>query len=122
MLSNRRLLHHTMPLRSEGTTQEGTGNVFADLGLPNSEERLAKALLSRAIHKAIEAQGLTQTQAAKRLGCAQPDVSNIVRGNVSGFAIERLARYLGALGFDVEIRVRPTDEQNERGHLLVAAG
>lgn len=102
--------------------EQGSGNVFADLGLPNPEERLAKALLSRAIHKAIEARGLTQTQAAELLGCAQPDVSNIVRGNVSGFTIERLARYLGALGFDVEIRVRPTADVEERGHLSVAAG
>lgn len=101
--------------------ERGSGNVFADLGLPNPEERQAKALLSRAIDRAIQARGLTQTRAAELLGCAQPDVSNIVRGNVSGFTIERLARFLAELGYDVEIRVNPTKEEGQRGHLLVAA-
>lgn len=100
--------------------ETGSGNVFADLGLPNAEERLAKALLSRLIHKDVERRGLTQAQAAELLGCAQPDVSNIVRGNVGGFSLERLTRFLMMLGHNVEIRVGPA-EQDEMGHLLVRA-
>jgi predicted XRE-type DNA-binding protein len=103
---------------SETPIERGSGNVFADLGLPDAEERMAKALLSRLIHKDIERHGLTQLAAAELLGCAQPDVSNLVRGNVAGFSLERLTRFLLALGHDVEITVRPADT-TERGHILV---
>lgn len=109
-----------MAQSSETPIERGSGNVFADLGLPDSEERMAKALLSRLIHKDIERRGLTQTAAAELLGCAQPDVSNLVRGNVAGFSLERLTRFLLALGHDVEITVRPA-EDTERGHILVHA-
>lgn len=94
--------------------ERGSGNVFGDLGLPNSEERLAKALLSRLISKEIERRGITQVQAAELLGCAQSDVSNLVRGNVSKFSIERIARFLTTLGHDVEIHVTQAGEQAGR--------
>jgi len=98
----------TMPV------ERGSGNVFADLGLANPEERLAKAQLSRLIAKEVERRGLTQARAAEVLGCAQPDVSNIVRGNVGRFSIERLARFLTVFGNDVEIRVSPATEEEGR--------
>lgn len=97
----------------------GSGNVFADLGYPNAEEAMAKALLSRFIDKEIERRGLTQKEAAELLGCDQSDVSNVVRGRVRRFSIERLSRFLVALGHDVEIRVRPAE--SSEGHLLVHA-
>lgn len=99
--------------------EESSGNVFADLGLPDPEERLGKAILSRQIDKLIEARELTQRQAAELLGITQPDVSNIVRGRLSGFSLERLTRFLTLLGQDVEITVRPTGEGGAHGHLLV---
>lgn len=99
--------------------EESSGNVFADLGLPDAEERLAKAMLSRQIDKLIGARGLTQQQAAGILGITQPDVSNIVRGRLAGYSIERLSRLLTLLGQDVEITVRPAREGNAHGHLLV---
>lgn len=98
--------------------ERGSGNVFADLGLPDAEERMAKAVISRLIHKDIERRGLSQTAAADLLGCSQPDVSNIVRGNVVGFSLERLTRFLLALGHDVEITVRPAGA-DDAGHLVV---
>ena len=82
-----------------------SGNVFDDLGASDAQERHAKALLSRRIDKAIEDRGLTQQQAAEILGCAQPDVSNLVRGKVGGYTIDRLSRFLVNLGYSVEIRV-----------------
>ncbi len=102
--------------------EESSGNVFADLDLPHAEERLAKAMLSREISRVIEERGLTQAEAAEILGASQPDVSNIICGRLSGYALERLARYLNALGQDVEIRVRPKDAGEKRGHLRVAVG
>jgi predicted XRE-type DNA-binding protein len=102
------------------TVERGSGNVFADLGLPDAEERMAKALLSRLIDKTIDRRGLTQAQAADLLGCAQPDVSKIVRGQVAGFSFERLTRYVMLLGYNVELRVSEAEDA-ESGHLLVHA-
>lgn len=102
--------------------EESSGNVFADLGLPDPDERLAKADLAIAIGREIDSRGLTQAEAAELLGVAQPDVSNLVRGRLSGYSIERLTRLLNALGQDVEIRIRPTGAGTERGHLRVAIG
>jgi len=79
--------------------------VIADLGLPNPGERLAKALLSRAIAKAVKARALTQVQAASILGTTQPKVSDLMRGNLGSFTIDRLIRYLTALNMDVRIEV-----------------
>lgn len=74
--------------------EESSGNVFADLGLPDPEERLAKALLSRAITNAVKQRGLTQAEAARILGTTQPKVSDLVRGNLGSFTMDRLFRYL----------------------------
>jgi predicted XRE-type DNA-binding protein len=85
----------------------GTGNVFADLELPDAEALLAKARLASMISRGIESRGLTQAQAAEVLGTTQPVVSNLSRGRLSGFSLDRLVRFLNALGHDVEIRVGP---------------
>ncbi|CAN5291131.1 hypothetical protein BH20GEM2_BH20GEM2_09290 [soil metagenome] len=98
---------------------ESSGSVWEDLGYPDAEERMAKALLSRWIDKQIQVRGLNQTQAAELLGVSQPDVSKLVRGRVSGFSLERLARMINALGHDVRISVAP-QEDRERAHLLVS--
>ena len=108
--------------RGEIQAEESSGNVFADLGLADPEERLAKADLAIAISREIESRGLTQAEAADLLGLAQPDVSNLMRGRLSGYSIERLTRLLNALGQDVEIRIRPSQTGSERGHLRVAVG
>src|SRR5580698_6799049 len=84
---------------------EGSGNVFADLGLPDAEELLAKANLAHRITCLVTEQKLTQTQAAARLGIDQPKVSALLRGKLDGFSTERLIRFLNALGQDVEIVV-----------------
>jgi predicted XRE-type DNA-binding protein len=102
--------------------EESSGNIWADLGYADAEERMAKALLSRWIDKRIEALGLTQVQAAERMGVSQPDVSNLRRGRVSGFSLERLVRLINALGHNVRISVEPEPAEREEGHLFVAAG
>jgi predicted XRE-type DNA-binding protein len=108
--------------RSQMQVEESSGNVFADLGLSDPEERLAKADLAIAISREIQSRGLTQAEAAELLGVAQPDVSNLMRGRLSGYSIERLTRLLNALGQDVEIRIRPAGKGEQRGHLRVAVG
>jgi predicted XRE-type DNA-binding protein len=102
--------------------EKSSGNVFADLGLPDAEERMTKALLSRAIVKAIKARGLTQIQAAAVLGTTQPKVSDVVRGNLAGFTIDRLIRYLTALNMDVRIAVSPSASAGQTGHVQVELG
>lgn len=85
---------------------ESSGNVFADLGLANSEELLIKAELARQITKMIVQQQITQVEAAEILGVDQPKVSALVKGKLSGFSIERLFRFLNAFDCDVEIVVK----------------
>lgn len=97
---------------------EGSGNFWADLDLPDAEERYAKALISVLITRAIKARGLTQAQAAKLLGTTQPKVSAVVRGQLSGFSMDRLFRFLNALGMNVRIDVHAAPDE-EAGHLLV---
>ncbi len=87
--------------------QSSSGNVFADLGLANSDELLIKAELVRQISNSIDAKNLTQTEAAKILDIDQSKVSALLNGKLSDFSTERLFRFLNALGSDVEIRVIP---------------
>ena len=98
----------------------GSGNVFADLDLPNPPEMLAKAELAQKINAIIARRRLTQAEAAKLLGVDQPKVSALKRGRLSGFSLERLMRFLLLLGRDVEIVVK--ERRRPRGHarLLVA--
>lgn len=84
----------------------GSGNVFADIGLPNPELLLAKADLVHRISLLIEARKLTQTKAAKLIGLPQPKLSALLRGQTKGFTIDRLVRLLNALGQRVEISLK----------------
>ena len=96
-----------------------SGNVFADLGLPHPEQLLAKAELTFQIAQIIEERGLTQAQAAEILGIDQPKVSALMRGKLSSVSMERLYRYLNALGRDVDIVVRPKSGSGAQGALRV---
>ena len=99
--------------------QISSGNVFADLGLPNPEERLVKAELASKISSAIELKNLTQMEAAELLGIDQPKVSALTRGRLSGFSTARLLRFLNALGNDVEIVVKPKPENRSEAKITV---
>ena len=85
--------------------EQGSGNVFADLGLPNPDVALAKAELVQRIRNLIAERSLTQAKAAKLLGLHQPKVSALVRGRVEGYSIDRLFQFLRALGERAEITV-----------------
>lgn len=94
-------------------------NVFADIGLSNPEMRQAKAYVSILIEQKIDALGLNQTAAAKRMGLRQPEVSKIVRGINSGFSLDRMLEALTALGEEVEIVVRSASPEKLYGSLQV---
>ncbi len=103
--------------------RHGSGNVFADLGLPNAEDLSLQAELTRRVYLRIKEMGLTQVQAAKRLGLKQPDVSRLMGGRHTGFSAERLFRALTALDEDIEIIVRkkPTNSRRSGRLRFVAA-
>ena len=96
---------------------EGSGNVFADLGLPNPEQELVKAQLTLQIYTILKNSGMTQVEIAKILGVQQPQVSLLMRNRAGNFSIGRLMEFLTALRQDVEITIRPT--RREHGALLV---
>ena len=99
--------------------ERGSGNVFADLGLPDADAHLLKAELVTRIDRIIRQRGLKQVEAAKLLGLSQPDVSRLLRGNFREYSMERLFRLLTALGRDVNIVIRECSER--RGRLRVDA-
>jgi predicted XRE-type DNA-binding protein len=99
--------------------QRSSGNVFADLGLPDAEKLHIKTGLVIQIRKAMKAQGLTQVDAAKRMGISQPKVSDMMRGDFTNLSERKLMDCLTRLGYDIEIQVRPA--KSEIGHLRFAA-
>src|SRR5262245_30988111 len=96
-----------------------SGNVFADLGLPAAAALLAKADLIIVIRDLIKERGFTQAEAAGVLGITQPDVSDLVRGKLGRFSMERLERFLNALDFDVRIQVGPRPRGKKRADITV---
>jgi len=92
---------------NEISVTEGSGNVFADLGLAEADDLRLKAELTRQICNRLKKLGLTQVQAAKRLGLKQPDVSKLVNGRHTGFSADRLIALLNRLEVDVEIVLHP---------------
>ena len=99
--------------RKPGIVMErSSGNVFADLGLANPQQEQLKAHLTLQLYRIIKARKLTQAQAGKIIGVAQPQVSLLMRNRSGNFSLERLMSFLTALGHDVEITVRPTRKQH----------
>lgn len=92
----------------------GSGNVFKDLGLPNSRLRQAKARLAAEINQVIDDYGWNQSETAKKLGTHQPIVSALRRGRLDDISSERLLTWLGSLKLDVEIRLMPMKKKEPR--------
>ncbi len=98
---------------------ESSGNVFADMGLPEAEEELTKAQLASHVRQAIKRQRLTQIVAAALMGVDQPKVSALLNGRLANFSSERLMRLLAPLGQDVDITVRAKPRNRARGRIRV---
>ncbi len=100
---------------------KASDNIFADLGVPEAEEALAKAEIASRICDIIAERKLSQTRAAALLGVDQPKVSALMRGRLEGFSSDRLFRFLNALDRDVEIVIKPKRQESEHGHIRVVA-
>ncbi|MBW8829375.1 MAG: XRE family transcriptional regulator [Burkholderiales bacterium] len=100
--------------------ETSSGNVFADLGLPDAEKLKIKSGLVIEITKAVRKLGLTQDAAASRMGIPQPKVSGMLRGDFSNLSERKLMDCLNRLGYDIEIKVKPALEPV--GHLTLAVG
>jgi predicted XRE-type DNA-binding protein len=96
---------------------EGSGNIFADLGLPNPEERLLKAGIVSELQRLIKQRGLTQVKAAKLVGIHQPDLSLLLRGDFDDYSVERLMKMLTAFEQDIEIVMKPNRKAGKRGRI-----
>lgn len=93
--------------KGSSAVEASGGNVFADLGVANPNLAIAKAQLIQRIRDLLAERKLTQAQAAELLGLDQPKVSALLRGNVAGYTLDRLFRFLNALGQQIEINLRP---------------
>jgi predicted XRE-type DNA-binding protein len=89
-------------------SEKGSGNVFADIGLPNPEEALAKAEIARQVNRILVARKLSQAEAGVILGIAQPRVSDLIRGRLGRFSLDKLIDFAKRSGNDVEIRIKPS--------------
>lgn len=94
------------------------GNVFSDLGLPNADERLLKAQLAVQIRRFIEQKDWTQAKMAEVIGLDQPKVSNLLRGRLAGFSVDRLLNILNRLGHNVEVRISAKYDPDEAQTLV----
>ena len=92
----------------------GSENVFADLGIPDAQEYLAKADVARKIIEMVNSRGLSQSGAARVLGIDQPKVSALMRGLLTGFSMDRLVRFVSLLGATIEISIKQSGQHQVR--------
>jgi predicted XRE-type DNA-binding protein len=85
--------------------EEGSGNVFADLGLKDSDQLLARAQIGYYVFKILQKEKLKQREIAGILGIAQPDVSHLMNGHFSRFTTDKLLDFLKRLNRKVTIEV-----------------
>jgi len=105
---------------SECAVERGSGNVFADLDLPDADSHLLKAELVSSIDDITRQRRTTQAEAARALGLSRSELSRLLRGDFREYSLERLLRFLIALGYDIDIVIRPSGS-NTQGELRVAA-
>jgi predicted XRE-type DNA-binding protein len=105
--------------KSQISVTPSSGNVFADMGLPEPEEELTKAQLTSHIRHVIKRRRLTQIGAAAIMGIDQPKVSALLNGRLANFSSERLMRLLTALGQDVDITIRDKPRNRVQGRIRV---
>ncbi|MDE0383542.1 MAG: helix-turn-helix transcriptional regulator [Defluviicoccus sp.] len=105
---------------SEISVERGSGNVFADLDLPDADSHLLKAELVSRIDDILQQRRTTQAEAARALGLSRPDLSRLLRGGFREYSLERLFHFLTALGCDIDIVIRPSDPDT-KGKLRIVA-
>lgn len=108
-----------MARKNDKSVTRSSGNIFADIGLDQPEEALAKARIVETIADLLTRKEMSQEKAGKLVRLTQPQVSRLMRGDTRDFSYERLMRVLTSLGQDVEITIRRTRNPKKRGHVLV---
>ncbi len=112
---------YAMPKRTnKSAVVPSSGNVFADLGVTNAEEKQTKVRLAVAINQIIQGRKLSQTAAARRLNVNQPKVSALSNYQLDGFSVERLMNFVTALDRDVDIVIRPKSQKIGRIAVIAA--
>ncbi len=99
----------------------GSGNVFADLGFPDAEERQTKLKLAYALNQLIKLEGVSQAELGGRLGLPQPKVSALVNYKLHGFSVERLMGLFVVMGRDIKIVVRKKPKSRRAAKITVDA-
>lgn len=107
--------------KEDMTATIGSGNVFADLGLPNPELELLKSKLVSKIGDVIETRGLTQAAAGDLIGLPQPKVSDLLKGRFESYTVDRLYRYLTRLGVSVSVALEDQPDWKPGGIEVVEA-
>src|SRR3990172_8167500 len=106
--------------RNMSKIEKSSGNVYADLGMPDAEEMLVKAQLSTKIAEIIKLRKMTQTQAAGVLGMPQPKLSNMLRGRFRGISEVKMLECLTRVGSDVQIIVKKASHTRNPDHLSLS--
>jgi predicted XRE-type DNA-binding protein len=109
-----------MTRRTANQVIPSSGNVFADMGLPDAAELDTKARLGAALDLTVERQRLTQAEVAAVLGINQPKVSALLHYKLEGFSVERLMQFLVVLGQDLEIVIKHRP-RSRLAHIAVKA-
>jgi len=99
--------------------EKSSGNVYADLGLPDAEEMLVKARLATKIGEIIKHRHLTQQQASEILGMPQSKISNMLRGNFRGISEAKMLECLNLLGRDIQIVIKKAPRTHPIGQTNV---
>lgn len=100
---------------------EGSGNVFADLGLRDADELLISAELTHLVHADLRDRHIAPFEAAQLLGLEEAEAAQIIAGRFVRFSTERLLHLLTALDRDVDIVVRPRTAGRSRARLRVVS-
>lgn len=99
----------------------GSGNIFADLGLPNAEAHFLKAQIVSELYRLTHALKLTQSQTGGRMGISQSEVSRLFKGNFREYSLDRLMGFITAFDRDIEIAVRPHKKAGKAGRITFRA-
>lgn len=103
--------------RDKIEVHEGDPNIFAELGLPDTDSHFLKAQIVAELYRLSSEQKLTQVKAGAVMSISQPEVSRLFKGNFREYSVERLMGFLTAFDRDVEIVARPRRHDGGRGHI-----
>jgi predicted XRE-type DNA-binding protein len=105
----------------KATVEAGSGNIFADLGLPDADTHFLKAQIVSEVYRLTNERNLTQAEAGKLMGITQPEVSRMFKGRFREYSVERLMGFLTSFDRDIEIVVKPHKKSGEGGRITFSS-